>query len=58
MRSSAALNQRKSLSLRRNHRQSIGYAFSPTGICADLKGTPRPPIPQYPFGFSARYCWW
>ncbi len=20
--------------------------------------TPVPPIPQYPFGFFARYCWW
>jgi len=25
---------------------------------ASLKGTPQPPIPQYPFGFFARYCWW
>jgi hypothetical protein len=24
---------------------------------ADLKGTPHPPISQYPFGFFARYCW-
>ena len=24
---------------------------------ATLKGTPHPPIPQYPSGFFARYCW-
>src|SRR5437016_823904 len=30
---------------------------SPTCNSADLKGTPRPPIPQYPSGFFARYCW-
>ena len=33
------------------------YAFSPTCNSADSKGTPHPPIPQYPFGFFARYCW-
>ena len=42
---------------RRNPRCSSDYAFSPTGNSADLKGTPHPPIPQYPFGFFARYCW-
>jgi hypothetical protein len=33
------------------------YAFSPTCNSATLKGTPHPPIPQYPSGFFARYCW-
>jgi hypothetical protein len=41
----------------RNPRCTVDYAFSPTGNCADLKGTPQPPIPQYPLGFFARYCW-
>jgi hypothetical protein len=26
-------------------------------LAANLKGTPQPPIPQYPSGFFARYCW-
>jgi hypothetical protein len=42
---------------RRNPRCSFDYAFSPTCNSASLKGTPQPPIPQYPFGFFARYCW-
>jgi hypothetical protein len=33
------------------------YAFAPTCNSATLKGTPHPPIPQYPSGFFARYCW-
>jgi len=49
-----AANQRIS---RWNPRCSSDYAFSPTGNSAILKGTPHPPIPQYPFGFFARYCW-
>ena len=36
---------------------SSNYAFSPTRNSTDLKGTPHLPIPQYPFGFFARYCW-
>jgi hypothetical protein len=40
-----------------NPRCSFDYAFSPTCNSADLKGTPHPPIPQYPSGFFARYCW-
>jgi hypothetical protein len=30
---------------------------APTCNSAELKGTPHPPIPQYPSGFFARYCW-
>ena len=45
------------LSPRRKQGQSSDYAFSPTCNSADLKGTPHPPIPQYPSGFFARYCW-
>ena len=33
------------------------YAFSPTFNSAGSKRTPHPPIPQYPSGFFARYCW-
>jgi hypothetical protein len=40
-----------------NPRCSFDYAFSPTCNSATLKGTPQPPIPQYPSGFFARYCW-
>ena|SRR5215472_2044734 len=36
---------------------SFDYAFCRSYNSADLKGTPHPPIPQYPFGFFARYCW-
>ena len=32
-----------------------GYRARAAG--ADLYGTPHPPIPQYPSGFFARYCW-
>jgi len=39
-------------------RRTSAYAFSPTCNSAGLKGTPQPPIPQYPSGFLARYCWW
>ena len=42
---------------RRNPRRTFDYAFSPTCNSAVLKGTPHPPIPQYPLGFFARYCW-
>jgi hypothetical protein len=42
---------------RQNPRLTDDHAFSPTGNSASLKGTPQPPIPQYPFGFFARYCW-
>ena len=42
----------------RNVRFGFDYAFSPAVTSANLKGTPHPPIPQYPFGFFARYCWW
>jgi len=42
---------------RENPRLTSDYAFSPTCNSASLKGTPHPPIPQYPFGFFARYCW-
>ena len=38
-------------------RLSSYHAFSPTCNSATLKGTPHPPIPQYPSGFFARYCW-
>ena len=41
----------------RNPRCSSDYAFLPTCNSATLKGTPHPPIPQYPSGFLARYCW-
>jgi len=41
----------------KNHRSGIDQAFSPTADSADLKATPHPPIPQYPSGFFARYCW-
>ena len=41
----------------KNHRLTVDHAFSPTCNSASLKGTPHPPIPQYPFGFFARYCW-
>jgi len=39
-----------------NPPRGVGYAFSPTCNSASLKGTPRPPMPQYPSGFLARYC--
>ena len=42
---------------RDDSRRTSSYAFSPTCNSASLKGTPQPPIPQYPFGFFARYCW-
>jgi hypothetical protein len=42
---------------RENLRLTNSYAFSPTCNSAELKGTPHPPIPQYPSGFFARYCW-
>ena len=41
-----------------NPRRNVDYAFSPTCNSATLKGTPQPPMPQYPSGFFARYCWW
>ena len=37
-------------------RRTFDYAFSPTA--AILNGTPQPPIPQYPSGLFAKYCWW
>jgi hypothetical protein len=40
-----------------NPRCSFDYAFSATCNSATLKGTPHPPIPQYPSGFFAKYCW-
>ena len=42
---------------RENPRLTNRHAFSPTCNSASLKGTPHPPIPQYPSGFFARYCW-
>jgi hypothetical protein len=45
------------LSSVRNQGDTSDYAFSPTCNSATLKGTPHPPIPQYPSGFFARYCW-
>jgi len=41
-----------------NPRPASAYAFSPIGNSAILKGTPHPPMPQYPLGFFASYCWW
>ena len=41
----------------RNQGKPSLYAFPPTCNSATLKGTPHPPIPQYPSGFFARYCW-
>jgi hypothetical protein len=41
----------------RDPRRTVDYAFSPTCNSASLKGTPHPPIPQYPSAFFARYCW-
>src|SRR5271156_4253859 len=32
----------------RKQGQTSDHAFSPTGNSASLKGTPQPPIPQYP----------
>jgi hypothetical protein len=45
------------LATRWNHDFAYDDAFSPTRNSDDLKGTPHPPIPQYPSGFFARYCW-
>ena len=41
----------------RNPRRTFDYAFSPTCNSATLKVTLHPPMPQYPSGFFARYCW-
>jgi len=43
---------------RRNPQRTVDCTFSPSSNSSDLKGTPHPPIPQYPSGFFARYCWW
>ncbi len=58
IRGSATLPADNPLVPRKNPLPVGNYAFSPTGNSASLKGTPHPPIPQYPFGFFARYCWW
>jgi CubicO group peptidase (beta-lactamase class C family) len=34
---------------------AFGYASLPFRV--PVNGTPHPPIPQYPSGFFARYCW-
>jgi hypothetical protein len=42
---------------RKSHHLTLDHAFSPTCNSASLMGTLHPPIPQYPSGFFARYCW-
>jgi hypothetical protein len=46
-------NDANRVTSRRNPRCSSDFAFSPTCNSATLKGTPHPPIPQYPSGFFA-----
>src|SRR5207245_4685308 len=47
---------RQSAEVRRNHAGVVAHSlYRETPVGQD---TPVPPIPQYPPGFLARYCWW